>query len=404
MLIPGPDSEHKYKSAVAEFALTDKSRKDPWDGGDRKIMASLFMPVPASSCSSECEHEYMGHESSKIANEQLLGDKNKGVFEKMAYKACCGSHQSIDPSKIPVVVLDPHTDTSRLLYANLARYMTANNVAVVLIDHSHDSAVTEFPGSATTFNSGATGLSNFSPLTAFNETVTKALDIRVEDIKFVLDSLKGTNALSGKFNNIKFGSSLDTSHYSIVGHGLGGTVATSLGISDPRVRFSINLSGSAPPLDHDIKTPTYFFGRSDFKRQDDINWPTTWSHLTGPATEFDLNDSDIFDFSDLPVIVELAKTEGAMSDLKAAGVGTQGPWGNHAVKCFVEGIIKDELYNEPKQLQNCIKIFGENHRMVPYMASKSKAVEQIDQKSAAVSRRSVFRASLRHQMENWGFM
>lgn len=59
LLVPRPDDKHTHKSAVAEFALVDKARKDPWDGGDRKIMVSLFMPVPARSCGGDCERNYM---------------------------------------------------------------------------------------------------------------------------------------------------------------------------------------------------------------------------------------------------------------------------------------------------------------------------------------------------------
>ncbi|KAF2827909.1 hypothetical protein CC86DRAFT_201720 [Ophiobolus disseminans] len=402
LLIPGPDAKHPSKGAVASFALVDKSRKDPWDGGDRKIMVSLFMPVPASSCSSECEQPYMGRHTAEIANEQFFGDKKKGVFEKMGFNACCSTRQSTDASKIPVVVLEPQTDTSRLLYVNLARYMTANNVAVVLIDHPHDSSVTEFPGSDTAFNSGSTGLSSFSPLTAWNETITKAIDIRVQDIKFALESLKDSKIMSDKFVHVKFSSALDTSHYSVVGHGLGGTVATSLAISDPRVQFSINLSGSVPPLDHNIATPTYFLGRADFKRQHDINWPVTWSHLTGPATEYDLHDSDTFDFSDLSVVTEVAKNEGKMSDLQPKKLGSVGPPGSHAVKCFVEAIIKDELHNDDGGLRHCIDSFGD--KMVPYFASLGQAVKEMEKESRGVSRRGVFRAAVRHRMEGWGFM
>ncbi|KAF1914670.1 hypothetical protein BDU57DRAFT_579083 [Ampelomyces quisqualis] len=213
----------------------------------------------------------MGDLTAKITNNQTLGDFNKDVFEKMEYTVCCSASETIHASKIPVVVIEPHTDTCRLLYTNLAHYMTANNVAVVLVDHPHDSSIVEFSDSYFALNGGATGLSNYSPLTVRNSTVTKAIDIRVHDIHMALEQLKDPSILTCNFHNFKFTSGLNTSSYSVVGHGLGGTVATELSISDPRVRLSINLSGSAPPLDHDIKGPIYFLGRSDFRRENDIN-------------------------------------------------------------------------------------------------------------------------------------
>jgi hypothetical protein len=385
ILIPGPDAIHKYKSAVAEIFLVDPIRKDPWNVTEnRKIMVSVFMPIPASTCTSECKHPYMSSDAAKIANNQFLGDQNKGVFEKMEFTVCCNAQQTIDASKIPVVVLEPHTDTSRLMYTTLARYMAANNVVVVLVDHPHDSSIVEFgaSGSAVAWNSGATGLSNFSPLNSWNSTVTNAIDIRVQDINLALTALTNPVLLSAQFPNVHFTNTFDTSSYSIIGHGLGGTVATILSATDPRVRFSINLSGSAPPLTKSTASAVYFLGRADFRREHDINWPATWKQLTGPATEFDLNDSDIMDFTDLSTIVDLAQTQGGFSELNAQGLGTTGPLGNDAVKCWVEAYIRDNLGGEETAVSSCVRLFGD--RMVPYSAAKFAARSE-DKESGGVS-------------------
>ncbi|KAH7406897.1 hypothetical protein DE146DRAFT_607975 [Phaeosphaeria sp. MPI-PUGE-AT-0046c] len=399
-LIPGPDMEkHDYMSAVAHFELVDAARKDPHSPAqNRRIMVSLFLPVHKTACGHECEVSYMSSQAAKITNNQTLGDWNAGVFEQAKYNVCCGSSHSISASSIPVVVLEPHTDTSRLLYANLARYMTANNVAVILLDHPHDSSLVEF-SNAIDYNSGTTGLSNFPPITMWNSTVTKAIDIRVQDIRMALEKLRTPSLLEQKFPAFNFSSGLDTSSYSSVGHGLGGTVATTLSTSDPRVRFSINLSGSAPPLDQTTNSTIYFIGRSDFRREDDINWPAAWHHLTGLATEFDLSDSGIFDFTDLTVVLEATN-----SSLKGLGLGNSGAWGNHAIKCFVEGIIKDRLHSQQGGLIECVRIF--HNRMFPYMiGARQQALIARTEKSAAVSnRQNTWRAKIRHKMEIWGFL
>lgn len=390
ILMPAPDAEHKYKSAVASFSLVDFSRKDPWDTAEnRKIMLTIFMPIPEKSC-SECAVPYMPDQTAKINNEQFLGDRNKGVFEQMQYKACCSASGTIDAAKIPLVLVDGHTDTSRLVYSNLARYVAANNVVVVLIDHPHDSSIVEFEDKSIAYNSGRTSLSNLSPLTSWNATVTKAIDIRIQDIKFALTSLADLSLLTRSFSAVKFSSALSTSSYAIVGHGLGGTVATQLGVADPRVRFSINLSGSAPPITQNTAAPVYFIGRENFLRDNDINWPAAWPHLTGPATEFDLQDSEIMDFTDASVVLELAQREGGMAGLQAKGLGKQGVWANHAVKCFVEGIVKDELKGDGKAVSNCVRIFGDE-RMVPYAARLKPKIEPTvtpgDKESGAASLR-----------------
>jgi hypothetical protein len=375
IMVPGADNLHTYKVAVAAFPLTDLVHKDVYKPDqDRRTMVSLFMPVAKDSCSNECQNSYMPPDTAGIANEQFIfgGKRDAGVFETMSYTVCCGSSTLIDASKIPVVVLEPHVDTSRLLYANMARYISANGVAVILIDHPGDASIVQFSASrnlalSTVYNNGTVPLSNFSPLTAWNETVETAVTTRIADIIFALSQLNSVALLRRQFPTLRFSSGLNTSNYGIVGHGLGGSVATSLGLTDMNARFSINLSGTPPLLNSNVANPPlFFFGREDFLRDDDIHWPTTWSYLTGPATEFDLNDSAIFDVTDLPIIVELAKNEGTNKDIQGRGLSGYGPdTGSRAVTCFIENIIKEQfkLDSEFRVLGDCVRMFD---GVVPY--------------------------------------
>jgi len=379
--VPGADDRHNYKVAVSHFPLTNTAFKDPYHPTeDRRVMASLFMPVPKGSCLKECTASYMPPMTAAIANEQFIvgGKRDAGVFENMDYKVCCGSSASIDASKIPVVVIEPHVDTSRLLYSTMARYISANGVAVVLVDHPGDASIVQFTTSSSrirasttdVYNSGTVALSNFSPLTAWNTTISTALGVRETDIFFVLSQIANNpDFLTRQFPSITFSSGLSTSNFGIVGHGLGGTVATSLSLyNTSTTAFSINLSGT-PPLANTSairNSPLWFFGRSDFRRENDIHWPTTWTHLTGRATEFDLANSAIFDVSDLPVIVELARNEGGLKDTQARGLsGGDAVQGQHGVTCFVENIVKQifGLDGQGVAVEDCVRMF---QGVVPY--------------------------------------
>ncbi|KAI4948287.1 hypothetical protein J4E91_006282 [Alternaria rosae] len=325
--IPGADINHNYQVAVSHFPLTDSTKKDPYHPDeDRRIMISLFMPIPRTRCSALSQQDYMPPQTAKIANEQFIeGNKrDAGVFETMTYSSCISSSSGGDVSKVPVVILEPHVDTSRLMYSTMARYVAANGAAVVVIDHPGDASIVQFTESCTrdletVYNSGTIPLSNLSPLTGYNQTIETAVSTRISDIAFTLSRINSSALLTHQFWDLHFTGSLNTDTYGIIGHGLGGTVATSLSLfpnllsaTNPNApKFSINLSGTPPLLSNDTRnTPIFFFGRAGFRREHEINWPTTWSHLTGPATEFDLDDSAIFDASDLPLIVELAKQEG----------------------------------------------------------------------------------------------
>ncbi|KAI4948009.1 hypothetical protein J4E86_008527 [Alternaria arbusti] len=332
--IPGADNNHNYLVAVSHFPLTDSTTKNPYHPDeDRRVMVSFYMPVPRKQCSAMGTQEYMPPQTAKIANEQFIegNERDAGVFETMIYSSCISSSSGGggDVSKVPVVVLEPHVDTSRLMYSTMARYIAANGAAVVVIDHPGDASIVQFTSSRTrdldiVYNSGTVPLSNLSPLTQYNATVRTAVETRISDIAFALSQINSTSLLTRQFPSLHFSGSLNTETYGIIGHGLGGTVATSLSLfptllfptllnatNSPTTRFSISLSGTPPLLASSTNnTPLFFFGRADFRREHDINWPTTWSHLTGPATEFDLDDSAIFDASDLPLIMELAREEG----------------------------------------------------------------------------------------------
>ncbi|CAG5142418.1 uncharacterized protein ALTATR162_LOCUS1148 [Alternaria atra] len=257
----------------------------------------------------------------------------------------------------------------------MARFLTANRAAVVVIDHPGDASIVQFSSSRTrdlqtVYNSGTVPLSNLSPITTWNSTVQKAVDTRISDIRFTLSQISTAALLQHQFTTPRFTSGLNTATYGIIGHGLGGTVANSLGLPTPSssaVKFSINLSGSPPLLSSDVKnTPLFFFGRADFRREHDIHWPTTWLHLTGPATEFDLDDSAIFDMTDLPIVVELAKTQGGKKNIKARGLSGNAPAeGAHAVICFLKNIIKEHfgLDGQGRNLGDCIRMFS---GVVPY--------------------------------------
>ncbi|RMZ73124.1 trna-dihydrouridine synthase 1 [Pyrenophora seminiperda CCB06] len=389
--IPGPDSNHLYKPAVSHFSLLNPLFKDPYHPTqNRHLMASLFLPIPRDLCKKECSIPYMPAMTAAIANEQFIvgGKRDVGVFETMDYSVCCGGG-GVDASKIPVVVLEGNVDTSRLLYQTMARYVSANGVAVVLVDHPGDASIVQYTSSSATssrirrrddmlaspdvYNSGTVPLSNFSPLTAWNSTIDLALSTRRTDILFVLEQISTPAFLTQHFPNFATLSVLNTSSVGFIGHGLGGTLATSFSLTPSTTTstsFSINLSGAAPPLNKPTSNPPlYFFGRTpSFRRESALNWASLWSHLTGRiSTEFDVVNAGIFDMSDLPIVVEVARNEGGKGGVRARGVGEDGGVGaTHAVWCFLENVVKGVLGLEGAgvDLGSCVRGFG--GVVVPY--------------------------------------
>ncbi|KAF2995252.1 hypothetical protein E8E13_003392 [Curvularia kusanoi] len=344
--IPAPSDAHPYKVAIAEFPLTVSPRRD--------LEMSLFMPVANANCITQCDKIYMPDEVAKASDAQFFRNASSSVFTKMKHKECCKSDKAIDASKLPLVFMEPQVGISRFLYSMLARYMSANGMAVAVIDHN---------------TGGSRDLDPFSELQEWDESVTKEIDTRRDDIDFVLEKLNDISFLRRQFRSLSFNGSLDTGSFSIVGHGIGGTTATSLGMEDGRVRFSINLSGSAPSTEEDKQATVYFFGRSEFTRDDDINWPETWKHLVGKATEWDFKDAGLFDYSDLPWIADLARKNENVTIQEVKGLrDSLGPWGFHVTACYLEAYLKSELTDARGDIEKCYHQFDQ---MQPYSGNQN---------------------------------
>lgn len=149
--IPTPNDTHPYKVSVAHFEILGTVVKDPLThrptSAREPIQMSLFLPVPKADCVAECEKLYMPPDIACSA-EKLFFKECKNVFSRMRYKYCCSSHKAIDAIKFPLVFMEPQAVISRFLYTTLARYISANGMAVVLIDHrnvTHWDFFTDFP-------------------------------------------------------------------------------------------------------------------------------------------------------------------------------------------------------------------------------------------------------------------
>lgn len=322
---------------ISHLGLEDTSRpSNPYNDSSkpeslndtRKLMISLFYPVPNSNpdeCATYCSQPYMPPQTAKYADHMFFGDENAGVFDDIHFNTCCKTNATMNPSQVQgVVVIEPQVGATRHMYAVLAYQIAAIGYAVLTIDRPYDSGFVEWSdeeGRNETFTQEL-DLDPFAPVKDWNGTVSQALQVRMADLQFVLDALpdlsatllKGINE-TGRFNTTSVG---------IVGHGLGGTLATWLALSDPRFVGNVNMLGTSPLLTDDIHRDVYFFGRSGYQRTDAPNLNASWPHIKGAKAEYDLKQGGQFDFSDLPLIYEMVAggADGHGSKENVRGLGS----------------------------------------------------------------------------------
>ncbi|KAF1998380.1 hypothetical protein P154DRAFT_404472, partial [Amniculicola lignicola CBS 123094] len=306
-----------FKVAISHLAFSNSQVMDTLAPNQtpRKVMTTLFFPINATSCTNTCSFPYMSTPISNITTRQFSKSATSTSpamdIASMQFRACCVNNRALQPKKYGLVILEPGFGTSRLMYGAIANEIASHGHAVITIDHPYDANIVEYTTtSENTFISNSIPLDPFSPNNAWNDTISKVVQTRVTDIQFVLKSLENQDVADQYFaphNYIKsFASGFDMSKIGIVGHGLGGTVATRMAILDPKFRVSINMDGSPPPLSSDTTAPIVFFGRKDHRREHDELWKRAWPHLKGEkATEFDMKNGGVFDYSDLPLIANL---------------------------------------------------------------------------------------------------
>ncbi|KAF1976274.1 hypothetical protein BU23DRAFT_44434 [Bimuria novae-zelandiae CBS 107.79] len=376
--VPAPaPSGMPWRVAHARSSLVDSSRKDPYNSSeDRKIAFSVFMPILDTTCTATTDDDYMPKLTAEVSNEQFFGNREAGVFEQLYFKSCSGASGETPADHFPLLLFEPAVGTSRFMYNQLARQLSANGAYIVTIDHPHDAPIVEFADSDPIENKNAITLDPFKINKPVNDTdIKKVMDTRIGDINAVIKELEQVETLPDLFPGVRFvngNTKVPTQRIFMAGHGLGGSVAIAMGASDERVVWTINLSGSAPALTQDIFAYTIFFGREDYRSEDDTAWQETRKHLAGPQVEWTYNKAEQFDYSDLPLVSQLV---GKNSDAKGLGkpyevMDLSDPTATfRSLSCFLEAYFRQtvlpEWFVEPRlpgasrdAIRECIGWFG----------------------------------------------
>ncbi|ORY16382.1 hypothetical protein BCR34DRAFT_597674 [Clohesyomyces aquaticus] len=320
-------------------SIPDPYAPDPTLG--RYIQISIFYPVQNALCSLPgCVVPYMPHATAKLSDAQFFGGSSggtTGVLESLELEVCCNvkADSTFDVSQFPVVFIEGNVGTSRHLYTCLAREIASHEYVVITIDHAYDSSIIDL-NLTSTLNTGQTSttihqsisLSPFTKITTWNSTISTALRTRLSDLEFLASTLSSPSLVAALFTNSSTspnntispifpapGSAFNTSRLNILGHGLGGTVATTLALlptANLHPAVAINMAGTTPGAEEDIvnTAPILFFGfRPGGTRYNDTRWNTSFPHFENQATEWDLRNGDIFSYSDLPLLADLKGLE-----------------------------------------------------------------------------------------------
>jgi hypothetical protein len=294
--------------------LVDYTRLDPFApiSTHRAVMVSIFEPVPEASC-EWTSIPYMPPTTASYFNANFSASFGTppDLFSSISMQIC--SQKIPQSTHLPVIVFSHALDFSRLFYNFMAASIASTgNFVVITVDHPYDAAVVEFPSGQTIYATNATG----------DPTILDLLDVRVQDLGFVLQQL------GSKFGDAAAG-----------GHSFGGASAiASLGSQfdgNRKYRGGLNIDGTlfGSIVSTGTRKPVLLFGHSG---KDDPTWDAIWPLLTGWKREILLNGSEHNTFTNLPLIAkELLNGDPPPADCKHCSAQLMAPEQLRSLSTFV---------------------------------------------------------------------
>jgi alpha-beta hydrolase superfamily lysophospholipase len=215
--LPKPTGPHPVGTRA--MRLEDGARTDPWSGGKRELMISVWYPARtvagfpvAPWMPADAAERYM--KANGLSNIRL--DRTHGHEGAPVNKAL---------GRLPVVLYSPGLDASRSYGTTVVQELASRGFAVVTVDHPHDAAVVSFPGGRVVLGRQPTDLE-------------QAVAVRIADVRFVLDRLTDLNR-EGDLREL-----LDLDRIGMFGHSLGAWTTSAIMLRDRRVKAGMGLDGA----------------------------------------------------------------------------------------------------------------------------------------------------------------
>ena len=254
-LFPVPEG---YKVQRINTELVDSSRIDPFNSSHpRRMMVSQFKPV--TDCKKTCITPYMTPKMAQIQDEILtdyLGDIGwpSGILAGLETELCCESTGS-DKRKFPKILFGTGLNTTRTWYSSVAQHHAALGYEIIVMDHPYETDVVQFPDGEIIFG-GAIGRDDDDV-----EQLQFGLDVRTDDVKFVLDHFKICKTV-------------------YIGQSYGGAAAATAMLDEPRIAAGVNLDGILWGRVVDAGVPRPFLQFGQVVHNDlDPSWAQFWKAM-----------------------------------------------------------------------------------------------------------------------------
>jgi len=294
---------------TVSFELIDHTRLDPYasPSQSRDLMVSVFYPVQHIRRYKLAPAYTPNYAAYLDAYVGLV----PGTAATTMSKAYQGAYLHTDSNKLPPIVFySSGYGNSRVDYTATLSNLASRGYLVIGVDHPYDANFVDYPDGR-----NATRSENFLDPEK-PETVDVALDVRVKDMQFVLDTLSTNATVARQIPGVH--GKLDGGKVGMFGHSFGGAATAGAMLVDPRFACGVNMDGTVfgPVVEAGLSNPFMFIDIGEsHNRTTDASWSTLWSKLRGWKAELSFMGSSHLAFSDQKILYEQLKKTGGLPDL-----------------------------------------------------------------------------------------
>ncbi|WKU45187.1 esterase [Streptomyces sp. VNUA116] len=338
-----PTPTGPYAVGTVTRHLVDASRADPWkpERGRREVMVSLFYPADRGTAPPVAPHMDAAS-AAHFGSARGAGSFNYGVRPDAADWTSTRTHARVDvpvaraARALPVVLYSSGLGDPRTWNTTLVEELASRGYMVVTLDHTYDSSEVLLPGGRLA-ESALPELTG-APVADVDAALRRAMKARVDDTRFVLDTLGSAQWRRGLPRGL--GDALDLRRVGMAGQSAGGFTAAQALHDDRRLKAGINMDGQMDfPLPDStgsklstvaregVDRPFLLLG-SDGPGADDntASWTSFLAHSRGDQRRTTLAGARHGTFTDAPSLLPALVRQGALTeDALRQDVGTLRP-------------------------------------------------------------------------------
>jgi predicted dienelactone hydrolase len=319
--VPNPTGSNKVGTRVIDFF--DFTRNDPFlaNGTKRELLLRLWYPA---SLDPGCEPAPYNANRVWSYFSKLLAVPLPEVSTNSCQDAPVleGAH--------PLVVFTHGYTATFTDYTFIFEDLASRGYVVVSVDHTYEATAEEFPDGRFVTSLLGSHLSK-TTLRGDVRTLSMALEVRLNDIRSVLDELARLNAE----NDRPFAGKFDMSRIAVAGHSLGAVTALLSIERDARIRAGVIMDGWPDSLRMGTTTPVLLLA-AGHRQWSDVE-QRLWDKLGGPRIAVNLKETEHVTPTDAIWLAKGAVRTGSMGPEKTIA----------AIRDYIAAFLDQNLLGRP---------------------------------------------------------